>query len=310
MTAWRRFSVQPRSGVPGEQDQLKLFQAFKRFGAGVLSFQVDSYTRNNNYAAAEDAIRESAQLGISTINGFPVVNHGVEAVRRLSRAIGVPLQTRHSTRDPRLLAEISYGGGVTAYEGGAICYNIPYYKDYPVAEAIQRWRYVDRLTGLYAERYGQIIDREFFGTLTATLIPPCLAIGTGILESILAAEQGVKAVSIGWAEQGHRIQDIAAIRSVIPLAREVLSNLGFGDVAVSSVFHQYMAAFPSLEVKAEELIFESSVTAALSGATRIMNKTPVEAYKIFLPSPTTCAASFSRNAASPMPLASSSTRRR
>ena len=125
-----------------------------------------------------------------------------------------------------------------------------------------------------------MLDREYFGTLTATLIPPCLAIATGILEALLAAQQGVRCVSIGYAEQGHRIQDIAAIRTINTLAGEMLRNAGFEGVQVNSIFHQYMAAFPPLPHLAEALIKESAVTAALSGATRMMTKTPVEAYKI------------------------------
>lgn len=53
------------------------------------------------------------------------------------------MQVRHSTSDPRLLAEISYAGGATSFEGGAVCYNMPYYKDYPLDESLNCWRYVD-----------------------------------------------------------------------------------------------------------------------------------------------------------------------
>lgn len=272
--------IQPRSGVPLLKQQIRIFKALKRIGARVLSYQIDSLTRNNNYIGSEEAIRESAATGIATINGFPLINHGVPGLRQIINEVQVPLQTRHSTRDPRLLAELSYAGGVTSFEGGAICYNIPYYKDYPVGESIFTWQYVDRLTGLYYERYGIVLDREFFGTLTATLIPPSLAITTNILESILAAQQGVKALSLGYAEQGHRIQDIAAIRMMGRLAGQMLSNLGYKDVYLSTVFHQYMAAFPPRREQAAHLIYNSAVTAALSGATRVIVKTPAEATRI------------------------------
>ena len=272
--------VQPRSGVAIIGEQIKLFKNFKRAGAKVLSYQVDSLTRNNNYAGAEEAIRESRLLGTSTMNGFPVVNHGVSGLRKIVQQISVPLQTRHSTRDPRLLAEISYAGGVTSFEGGAICYNIPYYKDYPLAESIRNWQYVDYLTGLYYKNFGIVLDREFFGTLTATLIPPCLAIVTNILETLLAVRQGVKCVSLGYAEQGHRSQDIAAIRMMGEMTSEILGNMGYKDVQLNTVFHQYMAAFPPCQDRADELIRNSAITAARSGATRMIGKTPVEAFRI------------------------------
>ena len=272
--------VQPRSGVALVDEQINLFRSFKRAGARVLSYQVDSLTRNNNYAGAEEAIRDSHVAGTSTINGFPVVNHGVSGLRRIAQQTGLPLQTRHSTRDPRLLAEISYAGGVTSYEGGAICYNIPYYKDYPLAESIKNWQYVDYLTGLYHKLFGIVLDREFFGTLTATLIPPCIAIVTNIIETLLAVRQGVKCVSLGYAEQGHRSQDIAAIRMMKKLTNEILNHMGYRDVQVNTVFHQYMAAFPLSLKRADELIQSSAMTAARSGATRLIGKTSVEAFQI------------------------------
>lgn len=276
----REVLVQPRSGVPLVEAQIRLFRAFRAAGASVLSYQVDSLTRNNDYAGAAEAIRESRASGVATLNGFPVVNHGVPALRRVVQRVRLPLQVRHSTRDPRLLAEVSYAGGVTSFEGGPICYNVPYYKDYPLAESIRAWQYVDHLTGQYHERFGIVLDREYFGTLTATLIPPSLAISTGILEAVLAAQQGVKCVSLGYAEGGHREQDVAAVRTLREMAGETLRNLGHADVQVNTVFHQYMAAFPDVPGRAEELILHSAMSAKLSGATRVIVKTPVEAYRI------------------------------
>jgi methylaspartate mutase epsilon subunit len=51
--------VQPRSGVALVSEQIKLFKNFKRAGVKVLSYQVDSLTRNHNYVGAEEAILES-----------------------------------------------------------------------------------------------------------------------------------------------------------------------------------------------------------------------------------------------------------
>jgi methylaspartate mutase epsilon subunit len=40
-----------------------------------------------------------------------MVSHEVRLLRRIAQGVRAPFQTRHSTRDPRLLAEISYAGG-------------------------------------------------------------------------------------------------------------------------------------------------------------------------------------------------------
>ena len=81
-------------------------------------------------------------------------------------------------------------------------------------------------------------------------------------------------MSIGYAEQGNRVQDIAAIRMAGLMVRETLNNLGYQDVQVNTVFHQYMAAFPETRDRAEELIYNSAITAALNGATRITHEDP------------------------------------
>jgi methylaspartate mutase epsilon subunit len=276
----RPMLVQPRIGVALPEEQARLFRAAAGAGATVLSYQIDSLTRNNNYVEAAEGIRESHLARYSTINGFPAVNHGVAVLRRIGADIDRPLQVRHSTRDPRLLAEICFAGGVSGFEGGAICYNIPYYKDYPLAEAIERWRYVDRLAARYHDDFGLTLHREYFGVLTGTLVPPCIAIATGILESVLAAQQGVRAVAIGYAEQGNRAQDVAALRAIPVLAKRTLTNFGFPHVVVGAVFHQYMAAFPAQPGKARQLIRASSTSARLGQATRILTKTAAEAIKI------------------------------
>ncbi|WOX17144.1 methylaspartate mutase subunit E [Streptomyces sp. N50] len=270
--------LQPRCGVADAIGQAALFSALHRAGANVLSYQVDSLSRNNDYSGAEEGLRASSP-DRSVLNGFPVVNHGVRALRQLAARTPTPLQTRHSTRDPRLLGEISYAGGVTAFEGGAITYNLPYYKDYPLEESIPVWQYVDRLTGLYAERYGIILDREFFGVLTATLLPPCLAIVTTLLEMLMAVGQGVRSVSLGYAEQGCRSQDVAAIQVMDEMADELVGHARHG-VLVTTVFHQYMAAFPEARQKALALIRGSARTAALSGCGRVLLKTTAEAWGI------------------------------
>lgn len=268
-----RVLLHPRSGVPSVAEQLALFDDLRDAGADVLSFQIDSLTRSGQYADVERILLEGGGL-----NGFPLVNHGVAELRRLSTGVGrVPLQTRHSSADPRLLAEVSYAGGVTAFEGGPISYNIPYHADLPLAVSLERWRYVDRLTALYAD-LGVVLDREFFGTLTATLLPPCIPLTTNLLEALLAVEAGVRSVSLAYAEQGCRAQDVAAVEVLQRLAQELLSE--HGDVRVAIVLHQYMGAFPTDRRDAEMLIESSAETAAVAGVERVVVKTPCEATRI------------------------------
>lgn len=210
------------------------------------------------------------------LNGFPAVNHGLAACRQVVEAMSVPVQVRHGTPDARLLAEITLAGGFTAYEGGGISYNIPYAKDVPLERSIRDWQYVDRLVGYYEEQ-GISINREPFGPLTGTLVPPSISHSVAIVEALLAAEQGVRSITVGYGQCGNLIQDVAAIRSLEELAEEYLNRFGYQDVVLTTVFHQWMGGFPQDESKAFGVISWGAATAALAKATKVIVKTPHEA---------------------------------
>ena len=197
------------------------------------------------------------------LNGFPAVNHGVESCRRLIKSLDTPLQVRHGTPDARLLGEITYAGGFTSFEGGGISYNIPYAKNVSLEKTIRDWQYVDRLTGVYEEE-GISINREPYGPLTGTLVPPCISHAVAIIESLLAAKQGVKNISVGYGQCGNLVQDVAAIRVLDELTNEYLIKNNHDDVFVTTVLHQCMGSFPQDESKAFGVISWGSVVAALS----------------------------------------------
>lgn len=269
--------IQPRAGVALYDEHIKLLQFLENEGeADLLPSTVDSYTRLNRYSEAEVGIEKSKESGRSMLNGFPIVNYGVEICRTVTSALKNPLQVRHGTPDARLLTEISIAGGFTSYEGGGISYNIPYSKDYSLARTIKYWQYTDRLCGMYAEA-GVDINREPFGPLTGTLIPACISNAVAIIESLLAATQGVKDITVGYGQCGNLIQDVAAIRSLKKQTEEYLVKYGYGDVKVTTVFHQWMGGFPQDEAKAFGVISWGSATAALAKATKVIVKTPHEA---------------------------------
>ncbi len=272
--------VQPRAGVPDIDAHIQLMQYLEEKGeADLLPSTIDSYTRQNRYEEAENGIAESIRLGRAMLNGFPAVNHGVEGCRRVIESVNVPLQVRHGTPDARLLTEITYAGGFTSYEGGGISYNLPYCKNVPMERTIRDWQYVDRLTGLY-EEMGVSINREPYGPLTGTLVPPCISHAAAIIEALLAAEQGVKNITVGYGQCGNLVQDVAAIATLQELTDEYLHRYGYGDVAVTTVLHQWMGGFPADEAKAFGVISYGSLTAALSKATKVIVKTPHEAVGI------------------------------
>lgn len=269
--------IQPRAGVALYEEHIKLLQFLETEGeADLLPTTIDSYTRLNRYQEAETGIAKSRETGRSMLNGFPVVNYGLEICRTVTSSLNNPVQVRHGTPDARLLTELSIAGGFTSYEGGGISYNIPYSKNHSLEKTIAHWQYTDRLVGMYEEA-GVSINREPFGPLTGTLIPACISNSVAVIESLLAAEQGVKDITVGYGQCGNLIQDVAALSSLRDMTNFYLKKYGYNDVKVTTVFHQWMGGFPQDESKAFGVISWGAATAALAKASKVIVKTPHEA---------------------------------
>lgn len=272
--------VQPRAGVAVLEKHVELLTYLQDEGeADLLPTTIDSYTRQNRYKEAQEGLEESKRSGRSMLNGFPAVNYGVAACRHIVESLKAPVQVRHGTPDARLLAEITLGAGFTSFEGGGISYNVPYAKDVPLSLSIAHWQYVDRLCGMYEEA-GASINREPFGPLTGTLVPPAISHAVGIIEALLAAEQGVKSITLGYGQLGNLVQDVAAIETLRVLAKEYLDRFGYTDVHLTTVFHQWMGGFPQDEARAFGVISWGAAAAALSHATKVITKSPHEAVGI------------------------------
>lgn len=271
--------VQPRAGVPVLSEHIKLLQHLEQSGADFLPSTIDSYTRQNRYIEAEKGMKESEVIGRALLNGFPAVNHGVTGCKSILEAVHCPVQARHGTPDARLLSEIIHAAGWTSNEGGGISYNIPYAKSVPLDVSIRHWQYCDRLVGFYEEQ-GIKINREPFGPLTGTLVPPSISNTVAIVEALLAAEQGVKNITVGYGMGGNVVQDVAAIRMLKKQTEEYLDKFGYKDMEISTVFHQWMGGFPEDESEAMGLISMSATVAALSKATKMITKTTHESVGI------------------------------
>jgi methylaspartate mutase epsilon subunit len=266
---------QPRAGVALLDEHIALLQ-YLQDSCDLLPTTIDAYTRLNRYDEAAVGIARSKAAGTSLLNGFPAVNHGVRGCRRLVESLNKPVQVRHGTPDARLLAEITMAAGFTAYEGGGISYNVPYAKRVPLERSIRHWQYCDRLIGLYEEE-GIRINREPFGPLSGTLVPPFVSHCVALIEGLLALEQGAKCLTLGYGQAGNLVQDVAAVRSLRELGHEYFQAAGHDDYQLSTVFHQWMGGFPENESMAYSVICWGAATAAMAGATKVIVKTPHEA---------------------------------
>jgi len=268
--------IQPRGGVPLFDDQLRLTQALDGAGADFIPLTIDSCTRHNQYDTAAQLLRRSEEEGRSLLNGYPLVCHGHELTRQLYTGLDKPVSLRHGTPDARLLVEVAIASGIVEIEGGGLCYCLPYSEGFPLDRALLHWQYVDRVCALYSTPE-RPIHRESFGPLSATLVPPAIAVAIEIIEALLAAEQGVLSFAVSFGQTGSFIQDVATARVLRRLAREYLDEFGFQTMQLRLVYHQWMGQFPMQRERAAALIAGSALVAGVIGADKIVVKTVDEA---------------------------------
>lgn len=268
--------VQPRGGFPSYQKQFLLYENLISANADVLPLTVDSNTRLNDYATAQKMLRLSEENDIDMLNGYPLINHGYRTTRKMITHFNRPVSLRHGTPDARLLIETAIASGIFEIEGGPITYVLPYSKNFPLDKAFLYWRYVEQVCANYS-KLNEPVNRESFGPLTATLVPPAITIVIQLLEMMLSLAAGVKSFSVSFSQTGSLIQDVVLGAVLKKLAKYYASEIERPDAAVHLVYHQWMGAFPNNKDHAEQLINLSTVIAVMVGADKIITKTRDEA---------------------------------
>jgi methylaspartate mutase epsilon subunit len=268
--------VQPRGGFPTYQQQYALYEYFVDANVDVLPLTIDSNTRLNDYATAKKMLRLSEENDMDMLNGYPLVTHGYRTTRKMITHFDKPVSLRHGTPDARLLIETAIASGIFEIEGGPITYLLPYSKNFPLDKAFLYWKYVERVCANYSQ-LNEPINRESFGPLTATLVPPSITIVIQLLEMLLSLEEGVKSFSVSFAQQGSMNQDIVTGAVLKKLARHYAAEIDCADAAINLVYHQWMGAFPTNQNYADQLINLSTVIASMVGADKIITKTRQEA---------------------------------
>lgn len=271
--------VQPRGGFPTYEKQFALYEFFVDANVDVLPLTIDSNTRLNDYTTAKKMLHLSEANDVDMLNGYPLVNHGYRSTRKMMTHFNHPVSLRHGTPDARLLIEIALASGIFEIEGGPITYLLPYSKNFPLDKAFLYWKYVERVCADYST-LNKPINRESFGPLTATLVPPCITMVIQLLEMLLSLEEGVKSFSVSFSQQGSMIQDIVTGTVTRKLARYYAAQIGCEDAVINLVYHQWMGAFPTNRDSADQLINMSTVIASMVGADKIITKTREEAVGI------------------------------
>jgi len=268
--------VQPRGGFPTYKKQFALNEFFVEANVDVLPLTIDSNTRLNDYATAKKMLRLSEESEQDMLNGYPLVNHGYRTTRKMITHFNKPVSLRHGTPDARLLIETAIASGIFEIEGGPITYLLPYSKNFPLDKAFLYWKYVERVCANYSQ-LNEPINRESFGPLTATLVPPAITIVIQLLEMLLSLEEGVKSFSVSFSQTGSMNQDIVMGAVIKKMAKHYAEEINCGDATINLVYHQWMGAFPTNKDFAEQLINMSTVIASMVGANKIITKTREEA---------------------------------
>nr|WP_194444165.1 methylaspartate mutase [Streptomyces calidiresistens] len=264
-----RLVVQPRMGFADTTRMRRGLEAVRAARAHTVgTLTIDSYTRVGDLASARRALEEGADL-----NGYPIVAHGPDTTRELVADLlgdGFAVQVRHGSPDPRHIVRALLAAGLDATEGGPVSYCLPYSRT-PLRDSVDAWA---RSCELLASRPGTHLE-SFGGCMLGQLCPPSLLVALSVLEGIFFRRHGMRSVSLSYAQQTHRGQDIEALHALRTLADEHLADL---DRHI--VLYTYMGVFPSTTAGALELLRDSARLAAVTGTERMIVKTSAEAHRI------------------------------
>jgi methylaspartate mutase epsilon subunit len=275
-----RTLIHPRGGYALLEQQKEAMLFFQNKGlADLLPVTVDTYTRNGRFEDAEKGLQESIKTGRSVLNGFPIVNYGVDSCRELVESVDRPISLRTASPDIRMVVEVAVAGGISCISGGHIGNVLPFSRDFPLKHAFRCYQFLDRLLSYYAE-HDVIITRKMGSYLTGTLVAPGIALAVMTIECLLSAEQGVKSLSPGYCQGGNIIQDLASLELLPQLCNSYLLEKGYQDCRVTTEFHQWMSAFPLDNYRALGVICLGAATAALGGASWVMVKSYDEAHGV------------------------------
>ena len=227
------------------EQQMELIRYAQDAGhADLLATSVDSLTRIHNYAGAQRGIDESLKTGQSVLNGFPIVNYGVAATRKLIQSVDVPVQMRFGASDPRLIEEIAFAGGHSANGADALHSFWNYTGKLSPETVLQNFQYVYRLYGYY-EEHGVPTSVAIQGLYPSGAAPPSLSMAAALTEVLIAAEQGLKNIALVFHGQGNLVQDVGGARVLLKLGREYLDRFGYQDVETYLEFSLSLPRFPA-----------------------------------------------------------------
>ena len=255
----------------------ELFTFVEELKPDSRSIYTDSYTRKLQYDLAQKAIDRSYREGRSLLNGYPIVNFGVEKARQLVECVNSPVGLNTSDSDPRLASEIALAAGFMSCASHNLQEVIQHTRDFPLAERIQNSQYTDRLMAYYTEHGGIPLLAGVPGILNGWDAAGFKIVNI-ILQSLLCVEQGVRRISVNPSPCMNLIQDVAVFRALRRLVPEYLSRFGHPDVEVSTISMTWQGDWPRDRERAGAVVAWCVAMGALAGVSAIRLKSVGEAF--------------------------------
>ncbi|MER7518614.1 methylaspartate mutase [Streptomyces sp. NPDC126499] len=267
--------VQPRMGMAHPTDMSAGLRAVAAIGVrAVGTITLDSYTRVGDHDSTRAALRDPAAAGL---NGFPLVAHGPATTADVAAAAGrIPVQIRHGSARPQDIFRTLARAGLSVSEGGPVSYCLPYGRT-PLAESVGNWRESTRQLADDCAALGRTAHLETFGgCLLGQLCPPSMLVAMSLLEGLFFLQNGVRSISLSYAQQTHPVQDVEALAALGLLAGELIPD----GVDWHRVLYTYMGVFPSTEAGAGLLMDRSAALAVRGGVERLIVKTVAEGRRL------------------------------
>ncbi|MDR1815505.1 MAG: hypothetical protein LBR00_02330, partial [Clostridiales Family XIII bacterium] len=209
---------------------------------GLWNVFSDSYTRKNKYKLAADGIERSRKEGVTMLNGWPIVNHGVEEARRIKREIKSPMSLNSTDEDGRLASEIALAAGWNACNCRSIQEVMAHCKNITLEEEIRINQYESRLAAIYHERG---VPQSPHIACNLTGYDSCgFKSFVMVAQSLLGAEQGLKQIYLEFGINMNLVQDAAMMRVTKRLCEEYCKRFGYADVRFIQNNNMFQGAFP------------------------------------------------------------------
>ena len=243
--AEHKTGLYPRSGTPIIEQEIELLKGMNEVGVCMFPFTTDSYSRNMRFDMAQQALEESIRTGQAKLNGYPIVNHGVKATRKVVESCYGALDARSSREGQAIIAEMAFASGISAIPQSMFGWVAGYDKRATPQECVQTAQYSARLSGYYAER-GHIINHATHGWLANGVIPTYVGIACQVLEALLSAGQGAKSFSPMVNFNGNMAQDLGEFRAAERVYRDKLDQYGHADCEIPGVIanQSFLYTFP------------------------------------------------------------------